>query len=59
MTIKTTLAALALASGFALAPGFALAGGCSDGMKETTASSCKDGHVWDEAKSMCVAQPSS
>lgn len=55
MTTKTTLAALALA----LFPTLAAAEGCNHGMKEVTASSCKDGHVWDEAKGMCVLQPSS
>jgi hypothetical protein len=56
MKIKTTLAALALS----IVPGLAFAGGgCHDGMKEVTASSCKDGAVWDESKGMCVVQPSS
>ncbi len=55
MTTKTTLAAIALA----LLPSLALAQGCGHGMKEETASSCKDGYVWDEGKGTCVVQPSS
>jgi hypothetical protein len=55
MTTKTTLAAIALA----LMPTFALAQGCNHAVKEVTASSCKEGSVWDEAKGMCVVQPSS
>lgn len=57
MTIKTTLAAIALA----LAPTFALAGPGCGGDKEhmTTASSCQDGYTWDEAKATCVMTPSS
>ncbi len=57
MTIKTTLAALALV----LSPGMLLAKeGCGGSMKqEITASTCAQGAVWDEAKGMCVDQPSS
>ena len=55
MKTTTILAALALS----LLPTLSFAQGCSHGMKEITASSCKDGMVWDEAKSMCVVQPTS
>jgi hypothetical protein len=51
MKRKMTLAALALM----LAPGAALAMGCAhDSVKETTASTCVDGAVWDEATGACV-----
>lgn len=56
MKIKTTLAAIALS----LAPGLALAQGChSDQIKAESASSCVPGATWDEAKSACVANPTS
>ena len=55
MMLKTTLAAIALA----LMPTLALAGGCHGEAKDITASSCKDGAVWDQARGMCVVQPSS
>jgi hypothetical protein len=55
MTLRTTLAALALV----LAPGITSAMVCSDGHTEVTASSCKDGMIWDETKGTCVLTPSS
>lgn len=56
MQIKTALAALALC----LAPALALAEGCHGTMmKDVTASSCPEGAVWDQAKGLCVLQPSS
>ncbi len=55
MPTKTTLAAIALA----LLPTLAQAQGCHERTKDVTASSCKEGSVWDEAKGMCVLQPSS
>lgn len=55
MTRKSALAALALA----LLPSLGLAQGCRGDLPDHTASSCMDGHVWDEAKGMCVEQPSS
>lgn len=55
MTKKITLAAMALA----LLPTFAVAQGCHGEKKEISASSCMEGHVWDETKGACVLQPSS
>jgi len=57
MRITIILAAMVLA----LAPGFASAeGGCHNSKsKLTTASSCKDGYSWDQAKAICVTTPSS
>lgn len=53
MPLKTALAALALV----LVPAIAGAGGCRDHV-ETSASSCMDGHVWEEVAGKCVANPS-
>jgi hypothetical protein len=57
MKFATTLAAIALS----MTPGLALAGGGCPGQKAklTTASSCMQGYVWDEAKGTCVITPSS
>ena len=55
MKTSTLLAAIALA----LMPSLALAVRCSEGMPATTASSCIEGAVWDEAKGQCVLQPTS
>lgn len=55
MKMTALLSALALA----LLPGFAMAQACDHGAKDQTASSCKDGMVWDAEKSLCVVQPSS
>jgi hypothetical protein len=55
MTGKLVLATMALA----LLPTLAVAQGCHGEKKEVSASSCMEGHVWDEAKGACVLQPSS
>jgi hypothetical protein len=55
MKIALTLAAL----GLSLAPAVAFAGGCSDKMKDETASSCLPGYIWDPVKAACTATPSS
>ena len=54
MKTRTAFATLALA----LLPSLGLAQGCHD-KSEISASSCIEGHVWDEAKGTCVPQPSS
>jgi hypothetical protein len=55
MTFRITLATLALA----LLPTVAAAQGCHGEKKEISASSCMEGHVWDDVKGACVLQPSS
>lgn len=52
MKTKITAAVIALI----LAPSFAMAM-CSD-RQHISASFCKEGYVWDEAKSSCVVNPS-
>ena len=52
MTLKTTLAALALA----LSPTLALADGCNWGTK---VQSCGDGQVYDTATGTCVSKATS
>lgn len=54
MKAKTAVATLALA----LLPALAMAEGCHD-RSQISASSCMEGHVWDETKGACVPQPSS
>lgn len=54
MKIALTLSALALS----VAPALAYAG-CSDKVKEETASSCMPGYTWDPVKATCTATPSS
>lgn len=56
MPLKTALAALA-ALALVLVPAIAGAGGCRD-HSETSASSCIEGHVWDDVAGKCVAKPS-
>lgn len=54
MKLKITAALMALV----LAPSMAMAmGGCSDGHKNVTASSCKEGSVYDAGKGECVLTP--
>lgn len=53
MKIALTLSALALS----IAPAFA--GGCSEKMKQETASSCMPGYTWDSATATCTSTPSS
>lgn len=53
MTIRTTLAALALA----LAPGLAIAQCADKGMKDISASVCGEGQVWDTQTQTCVVKP--
>lgn len=52
MKTKTTLAVIALM----LAPSFAMAMGCSS--KETTASACGEGQVYDAGAQKCVTTTS-
>lgn len=53
--IRTTLAVIALT----LSPALAFADCRGDQAKAETASSCMAGATWDEAKSACVANPTS
>jgi hypothetical protein len=54
MKIVLTLSALALMAMPAMAYS-----GCSDKVKEETASSCMVGQTWDPVQGACVATPSS
>jgi len=56
MTLKTTIAALILAT----APGLAFAMGCSGGYhSQTTAQiSCPEGQTWDGEAQVCAPNPS-
>jgi BarA-like signal transduction histidine kinase len=50
--------ALTLAA-FAVLAAPAMAAGCSEKMKDETASSCMAGSTWDPVKGACTATPSS
>lgn len=54
MKIALTLSALALTAMPAMAYS-----GCSDKVKDETASSCMAGYTWDPVKAACTATPSS
>lgn len=58
MTSRMRMAAMIAVLPLMLMPGLASARDCMK-PKDTTASTCLSGSVWDETSSTCVAQPAS
>ncbi|WP_157970891.1 hypothetical protein [Pseudogemmobacter bohemicus] len=58
MTSRMRVAAMIAVLPLMLMPGLASARDCTK-PKDTTASTCLPGSVWDETSSACVAQPAS